>query len=203
MRGQPCNAVVGFRQVLVVSGQTSFLAYRRPAGAGSTVAEFEAVYRSSVGAITAYFARRCPESQDVADLVSETFLEAIESFEGFDPRRGTPRAWMFGIARHVYARACAQAANGRRSAGHLAGRRELGDDEIEELAAKIDAQREAQRLMERWRSLPTVEREAIELVDLVGPRPKEAASALDITPASLRVRLFRARTRLRKEQEHG
>jgi RNA polymerase sigma factor (sigma-70 family) len=186
-----------------VSTQARFSDSRPAAEAKPGVAAFEEVYRANFAAVSAYFARRCPEPQDVADLVSETFVEAIESFARFDSRRGTPRAWMFGIARHVYARAYAETVKGRRSAGHLAGRRELEDDEIEELAAKIDAQREAQRLMERWRSLPAAEREAIELVDLAGLQPKEAASALGITPASLRVRLFRARTRLRKEQKDG
>jgi DNA-directed RNA polymerase specialized sigma24 family protein len=44
-----------------------------------------------------------------------------------------------------------------------------------------------------------VEREAIELVDLVGLTPKEAARVLGVSPNALRVRLFRARNRLQKE----
>jgi len=36
---------------------------------------------------------------DVADIVQETFLAAARSFDQFDATRGTPRAWLCGIAR--------------------------------------------------------------------------------------------------------
>lgn len=100
--------------------------------------DFGTVYRANVGAISGYFARRCTEPQTVADLTSETFVEAIGSFGTFDPSRGTPRASMFGIARVVFARHCAAASNGQRitdrlavllpdddDAGHRASRRHL------------------------------------------------------------------------------
>jgi RNA polymerase sigma factor (sigma-70 family) len=160
--------------------------------------EFERVYRANVAGVTAFFARRCAEPQAVADLTSETFLEAIASRRSFDPGRGTARAWLFGIARHVYARHCERTATGAVAIKELAGRRELGEDEIEELAARIDDQRAGRELLQRLQKLPELERTALELVELA---PREAARALEVSPAALRVRLFRARTRLRKEQE--
>jgi RNA polymerase sigma-70 factor (ECF subfamily) len=45
-----------------------------------------------------YFARRCGDPQTVADLTSETFVRAMDGFAGFDPRRGSDRAWLFAIA---------------------------------------------------------------------------------------------------------
>jgi RNA polymerase sigma factor (sigma-70 family) len=164
-------------------------------------AEFEAVYRANVGAIAAFFARRCSEPQLIADLTSETFTQAIASLSSFDPRRGSPRSWLFGIARHVYARQCQQRANGHHALAALAGHRDLEPDEIEELAARIDDQRAGRELLGRLGSLPDLERAALELVDVDGLAPREAARALDVSPAALRVRLFRARTRLRKTQE--
>ena len=163
--------------------------------------DFEAVYRANVAGVTAFFARRCVEPQAVADLASETFLEAISSMRSFDSKRGTARAWLFGIARHVYARHCERTANGHAAVAGLAGRRELGEDEIEELATRIDDQRAGRELLERLRALPELERTAVELVELAGLAPREAARALEVSPAALRVRLFRARNRLRKEQE--
>jgi DNA-directed RNA polymerase specialized sigma24 family protein len=56
--------------------------------------------------MTAYFARRSADPQTVADLTADTFVEAIMSFAAFDPREGTPRAWVFGIARRIYAAHC-------------------------------------------------------------------------------------------------
>ncbi len=70
---------------------------------GSALAEFEEVYRSNVSSVTAYFARRCADPQTVADLTSETIVSAAAGFGGFDPGRGSARAWLFGIARNVYA----------------------------------------------------------------------------------------------------
>jgi RNA polymerase sigma-70 factor (ECF subfamily) len=108
---------------------------------------------------------------------------------------------LFGIARHVYARHCEQTADGRDAVVALAGHRALGDDELEELASRIDAQRAAGRLLARADRLSPVERGAFELVDLAGLTPREAAAALGISSGALRVRLARARKRLRHEKE--
>lgn len=159
---------------------------------------FDGIYRANVAVVMAFFARRCSEPQIVADLTSETFVEAIESFDGFDADRGSPRAWLFGIARHVFARHCATAASRRQASTRLAAQLTLGDDEIEQLAAKIDDQRAGRRLLERCARLPELDRAAIELVDLSGLSLTEAATVLHTSPGALRVRLFRARARLRQ-----
>lgn len=169
----------------------------QPCGPG--LAEFEQIYRANVGAVTAYFARRCFEPQEVADLTSETIVRAAGSFATFDPRRGSPRAWLFGIAAHVYARHCERAASRRDAAVRLAGRRALDADEIDELAAKIDAQQAGRRLLDRCARLSPNERTAIELVDIAELTPKEAAAALGVSRGVLRMRLSRGRARLRKE----
>lgn len=166
---------------------------------GAALAEFEQVYRGNADAVMAYFARHCSDPQVVADLTSETFVRAASGFGGFDPRRGTARAWLFGIAAHVYAQHCAQSASGRDAVVRLAGRRALDVDEIDELAAKIDAERAGAALLERCAQLPALERAAVELVDLSGLTPKEAAAALGVSRVVLRKRLSRARARLRKE----
>ena len=70
---------------------------------------------------------------------------------------------------------------------------------IEDLAERIDAERSGRDLLERLAELSEADREALELVDLAGLTPKEAAMALGVSPGALRVRLFRARARLRKE----
>jgi RNA polymerase sigma factor (sigma-70 family) len=172
-----------------------------PGPSGSALWEFEQVYRGNVAGVMGYFARRCGDPQTVADLTSETFVRAAGAFGGFDPERGSARAWLFGIAGHVYAWHCEQAANGRDAAARLAGRRALQIDEIEELAAKIDAERAGRALIDSCAQLPAIERAAIELVDLSGLTPKEAAATLGVSRVVLRKRLSRARARLRKEHQ--
>jgi RNA polymerase sigma factor (sigma-70 family) len=168
---------------------------------GSALAEFEQVYRGNVDVVMAYFARRCAEPQIVADLTSETFVRAAGAFGTFDSGRGSARAWLFGIATHVFAGHCAQAASGRDAVARLAQRRPLDVDEIEELAGRIDAERAGRELIGRCSQLPELERAAVELVDLAGLTPKEAATALGVSRVVLRKRLSRARARLRKEHQ--
>ena len=161
--------------------------------------EFERLYRDHVSAISAFFERRCRDPQEVADLTSETFVEAIRSFAGFDPRRGTARAWLFGIARHRYAQHCERSASVKVLNERVRGVHPLTDDVRDEIEARIDAQRTGRLVMARYALLSELDQSVLELVDLAGLTPTEAASVLGIAPTTLRVRLFRARGRLRKE----
>jgi RNA polymerase sigma factor (sigma-70 family) len=170
-------------------------------GRPSALDQLEDVYRANIGPVSAYFARRCSDPQTVADLTSETFLRAAAGFARFDPRRGSPRAWLFGIAARVFANHCAAHADGVEMAVRLAADRPLPSEEIEDLAGRIDAQREGRELLERCARLSDAERAAIELVDVAGLTPTEAADALGVSAVVLRKRLSRARHRLRKE--HG
>lgn len=172
---------------------------RRP-GPTAPLAEFEQVYRRNVDALMGYFARRCREPQTVADLTSETFVRAVHGFARFDPERGSDRAWLFGIAARVFANHCARSADGRNAIERLGAHRTLDADEAQEIAERIDAERAGSALMARWEQLPEVERGAIELVDLEGLTPKEAAMALGVSRVAFRKRLSRAREHLSSEQ---
>jgi RNA polymerase sigma factor (sigma-70 family) len=165
---------------------------------GSSRLEFESVYRENVGPVTAFFARRCRDPQHVADLTSQTFVEAIKSADTFQGR-GSPKAWLIAIARRVYANNLADQAIGAALIDELGGQLDLAHDEVEDLAARIDAQRDGRELLERAARLSVLEREAIELVDLTGLTPVDAARLLGVSPNVLRVRLFRAHQRLRKD----
>jgi RNA polymerase sigma-70 factor (ECF subfamily) len=162
-------------------------------------ADFELLYRSEVAVVAAFFARRSREPETVADLTADTFLEALRSFGSFDPKMGTGRSWVFAIARRVYARHCEGAARRQIAASREQGRRVLDGEAIEDLTERIDAERAGRELLKRLAELPQLDRESLELVDLSGLTPKEAAAALGGTSGALRVRLFRARARLRKE----
>jgi len=165
----------------------------------SAATEFERLYRANVDAVTAYFARRSADPQLVADLTADTFVAVITGFESFDPRKGTARAWLFGIAGHVYASHCAAYTQQQTKLQRLAGRRDLSPDQVEELLERIDAERAGSGLLAELARLPERDRAVIDLVDLAGLRPKEAAAALGLTPGTVRMRLMRARSRLRQQ----
>jgi RNA polymerase sigma-70 factor (ECF subfamily) len=171
------------------------------ADSGAT-AEFERLYRANVDAVTAYFARRTTEPQVVADLVADTFVAVITSFGSFDSQKGTARAWVFGIARRVYASYCESYRQQQNKLQRLAGRRDLDPDQVGELLERIDAERAGRQLVTGLAALPDRDRAVVELVDLAGLRPNEAAAALGLAPGTVRMRLMRTRARLRREVNH-
>jgi RNA polymerase sigma factor (sigma-70 family) len=181
----------------------SRLAPQESGPADGGIAEFEALYRANVTAVTAYFARRSADPQTVADLTADTFVQVITSFATFDPRKGTPRAWVFGIARRIYATHCQAHSQQRSRVERLAGRRELAPDEAGELIDRIDAERAGRALVTGLTTLPAADRAVVELVDLAGLQASEAARVLGIAPGTLRMRLMRARARLRKAAGPG
>jgi RNA polymerase sigma-70 factor (ECF subfamily) len=158
---------------------------------------FEALYRSEVAAVMAFYSRRSRDPQTVFDLTADTFVEAMRSFGSCPPIEGSERPWLLTIARRVYARHCDRGAHRGDAARRDSARQILEEDETEELVQRIDAERAGRELLERLAQLPRLDREVVELVDLEGLTPREAATVLGISPGALRVRLFRARSRLR------
>jgi RNA polymerase sigma factor (sigma-70 family) len=165
--------------------------------ADGAVAEFEVLYRANVAVVTAYFARRSADPHAVADLTADTFVQALTPFATFDARKGTPRAWILGIARRVYAAHCHACSQQRSKVERLAGRRELTPDVLGDLIDRIDAERTGRALVTGLATLPAADRAVVELVDLAGLQAKEAAQVLGVAPGTLRMRLMRARARLR------
>jgi RNA polymerase sigma-70 factor (ECF subfamily) len=186
------------RHIEIVSTLTGETASRNIGGL--QVSSFEALYRSEVATVMAFFARRSRDPQTVFDLTADTFVEAMRSFASSAPAQGSERPWLFTIARRVYAKHCERAAHHQDAIRRDYARRVLEDDEIEQLAERIDAERSGRELLERLAQLSPLDREVVELVDLADLTPAEAATALGVSPGALRVRLFRARTRLRKKE---
>src|SRR5438105_3853570 len=61
---------------------------------------WDAFYRQHVGEVYGFLARLAAGDRPAADdLFQETWLEAIDAIEQYDPARGELRAWLFGIAR--------------------------------------------------------------------------------------------------------
>lgn len=161
--------------------------------------EFERIYRGEFATVASYFARRSSDPQLVADLVADTFVAALRSFGQYDSSKTSGRAWMIGIARRVYSRY--RESDPRED--ELARRRSLSQmldaAEAEELMWCIDLERSSRDLIARLGRMSTMDREAVELVDLCGLSPAEAARELGISTGALRVRVLRTRARLRRE----
>jgi RNA polymerase sigma-70 factor (ECF subfamily) len=162
---------------------------------------FEVFYREHVEDLQRFVARRVGDRARAADLTAEVFLAAIESAHRYRARRGTPKAWLYGIARIVVA-------NDRRRQGRERDREErfrgsalLDSDDAARMDARIDAAAQARRLYAAMDRLPDGERAVLELVALDELTVAEAAAAAGVRTVTARVRLHRARRRLRAELE--
>src|SRR4051794_36884164 len=62
---------------------------------------FEELYRSSRDDIFAYVAGLLRDRSAAEDVTAAAFERAYRKQARFDPRKGEPRAWIFGIARNA------------------------------------------------------------------------------------------------------
>ena len=164
-------------------------------------AALENFYLAHYETLLRYFTRRVGEPQDVADLIADTFLAAMGSASSFDPGRGRPVSWLLGIAHNLLRGFHRQRGNDRRILSRAGGRRLLDSDDIEQLAARIDAEAEGARAVGLLSGLSPGQRELVELVDLLGLTPAEAAAVTGVRAGLVHVRLHRGRAALRAALE--
>ena len=149
---------------------------------------FEAAYRELYEPICGYALRRVREPEDAAEVIAETFATLWRRFDRC-PQGDELRPWLFGVARYVIA-------NQRRGDRR---RTALG----ERLAANLDPAARGQQddapseLARAFASLSESDRELLSLVAWEGLTREELAVALGTSRAAVRLRLHRARRRLR------
>lgn len=165
--------------------------------AGRDPRSFESFYRGTVDDVIGFFARRVIDPHVVADLTADVYVAVLSSAHTYSAARGSPRAWLFGIARHVLSGHRRTDLTDRDRLRRVEGRRLLDEDDVDRMVERIDAQRSSRRLYAALAALPDGERAMFELVALDGLVPAEAAAALGILAATGRVRLHRARRTLR------
>jgi RNA polymerase sigma factor (sigma-70 family) len=154
-------------------------------------------YRRHVAKIVGVGARRFDGPEEVADFVATVFLEVMESAGGFDPRRGSAVAWLYGLAANVAAREQHRRKRAAEAALRLSGRQFLGPDDYERIDERLDAAARARAVYAAMDGLRPDDRRLLVLVAVDGLSPAQAAAALGISRVATRVRLTRARRRLR------
>jgi RNA polymerase sigma-70 factor (ECF subfamily) len=147
--------------------------------------ELDDVFRTYQRPIYIYLLRMLGDSREAEELTQETFFRACVAALRF---RGdsSVRTWLFGIARRVLLedlRARHRVEPTADPPDEPASPQDPGD--------RIDLER-------AFAALGLEDREVLMLVDVLGFEPSEAATTLEVAPGTLRVRLHRARARLRK-----
>ncbi len=159
---------------------------------------FGQFYRRHVDGVIGFAGRRLSEPADVADLVSNTFLAVLTGAGSFDPERGEPRAWLYGIASKQVSNLRRRRRRESEMQRRLAGRRHLDFDDHTRLEERIDAARVSEEMEAALARLRPGNREALLLVAVDGLTPTEAAQVLGISAAALRMRLTAARRAVTK-----
>jgi RNA polymerase sigma factor (sigma-70 family) len=158
---------------------------------------FESFYRRHVDRVTGFAVRRCDRPEEVADLVSAVFLGVIESSPRYQPERGDPTAWLFGIATNQLRMQRRRAWRSQATVARISGQRLLAPADQLRLEEGIDAARLAGAARRAIDRLPRGERAAFSLVARDGLSAKQAGDVLGLTETAVRVRVSRARRKLR------
>lgn len=163
----------------------------------SEEAAFEEIYRRHAGKVTAFATRRCTTPHEVPDLVAAVWLEVIASVSAFDPKRGRALPWILGVAANLTASNERRRAREREAIARLGREPRVDGEDLAELERQLDAMAPARQALRALATLPPGERVVAELVMIEGLEPRAAAHSLGIRPATVRMRLMRARRKLR------
>lgn len=132
------------------------------------------------------------------DLTSATFMTAWRRRGDMTLARASALPWLFTVAGNL-ARSEFRTRSRFTRLLHRVPRDEVARDHADDVAASIDDEARLREVLTAIARLPRAEREAVELV-LLGEVPiAEAAEVLGVAEVSVRSRISRARSRLRKE----
>jgi RNA polymerase sigma-70 factor, ECF subfamily len=169
--------------------QTLTMAIDQPPVAAA--ASFEALYRGSADAVYAYVASLLRDRSAAEEVTAAAFERAFRKRRSFDPRRGSQRAWLFGIARNA---ALDELRRRKRAAA-------LTEEPVaDEPAAESEAEAAERRAVVRvaLASLEPHDRELIALKFHAGLGNAEIAAVLGVSTSNAGTRVHRALTRLRE-----
>ena len=154
--------------------------------------DLEALYRSARDDVFAYVATLLRDHVAAEDVTAQAFERAFRRRRTFDARKGSPRAWLFGIARNA---ALDELRRRKRSVA-------LTDEPADPAtpAPEDEADRALQRaaVREALAGLPPREREIVALKFHGGLDNAELARVLGVSVSNAGTQLHSAMTKLRE-----
>jgi RNA polymerase sigma factor (sigma-70 family) len=153
---------------------------------------FDRLYRSSRDDVYAYVASLLRDAPAAEEVTAAAFERAYRKRHRFDPERGEPRAWLFGIARNA---ALDELRRRGRQAELTAEPEDLHALALEEGAERSERRLTVSAALER---LEPRERELVALKFFAGLENREIARVLGIGESNAGTRLHRAMTKLRE-----
>jgi RNA polymerase sigma-70 factor (ECF subfamily) len=138
--------------------------------------------------VYAYVAYRIGDGPEAEDVTSETFERALRGRDTYDPSRGTPTAWLIGIARNCVSDAMAK--------------RETPVAEVPEIAARGDLEADSIRRLTLAEAIATLDEREQDLIALrygADLTARRIAEVLGLQTNAVEVALHRALARLRAQ----
>ncbi len=154
---------------------------------------FEQLFRDTRIDLLTYVLRRSRNAEDAADVLAETYLIAWQKLEKV-PKGDRARLWLFGVARNLLMKG--------------ASRRQSGNALVERLANELRSADPARTPLEDERrdalrgvlaALSVRDREILTMTAWEGLTPKQIARVMGTSANVVRVRLHRARARLKRQ----
>jgi RNA polymerase sigma-70 factor (ECF subfamily) len=163
--------------------------------ARSDAQAFAAFYRAFERPLLGFFMRATARPELAADLTAETFARALESLDAYDPERGRPDQWLFGIARNVLGSSYRQGRVESSARERLGLPRLALDDHTSETIARLSEGEE--QAMVALACLPEQQRHAIDARVVHERDYEEIAVELECSEAVVRQRVSRGLRTLR------
>lgn len=154
--------------------------------------EFEELYRSSRDDLFAYVAGLLRDHSAAEEVTATAFERAYRRRRRFDRERGTPRAWLFGIARN----AALDELRRRGRQAELVG--EPPDPQAPAGADEAEASLRRAALAAALAELSARERELVALKFFAGLSNAEIAAVVGVSESNAGTRLHRVVTKLRE-----
>jgi RNA polymerase sigma-70 factor, ECF subfamily len=159
--------------------------------AAKVALDFEGLYRAARDDVFAYVATLLRDRGVAEDVTAQAFERAFRKSTSYDARRGSERAWLFGIARN----AALDELRKRKRTTHLGG-------DVEDIAPPLeDEADQALRRVAVRKAIAALEprdRELIALKFHAGLDNAELADVLGLSVSNAGTRLHRALTQLRE-----
>ena len=156
-------------------------------------ARLRALYRESRDDVFAYVSGLLRDRSAAEDVTALAFERAYRKRRRFDPRRGSGRAWLFGIARN----AALDELRRRKRIAELAADPEDVDARLARTRAPRSPLRRA-ALRQAMTALDARERELIALKFFAGLDNAEIAAVIGVSESNAGTRLHRAIDKLRR-----
>ena len=169
------------------------------AGARGDAPAFGVLVRRHIRAATLLAAQLLGDRDDAEDIVQDAFTVVLERARTFDATRPFP-PWLFGIVRRLAQHRRARVARRARLL-RLWGRGTVAVPEPVHIEAALLAGVDVERVRELMRSLSPMQRACFELVTVRDLSPAEVGAMHEISEATVRQHVFRARQALRRALE--